>query len=763
MNLTIRIQDDFDIPANIIKNALAPYNVQQLGYAGAVEEFGIKKLPVIFISSTAHYSWPKAAAVLGIGMKQLITIPVDVDGRMNVKLLEENLIKCAENKIPVIQVVAVTGSTEESCVDPLDDIIKLRDTSRSKYGLNFYVHADGAWGGYFATMLRDGNNPPQPTDTASVRQSSYVPYLPLSSEVERHIIAFKNADSVTIDPHKSGLIPYPAGGLVYRNGSTRYLLTFDAPIVFKGATDPTIGIYGIEGSKPGAAATAVHLSHKVISTNKDGYGRILGEANFSCKKMHCILQTLAADDDPFIIVPFNRLPGEVHNDPVQTAAEKEFIRNRINGKTNEEIVEDPEALNFLRNIGPDLIINAFCINFKIPDAQGNYLQVNKDVNKVNALITAMFNDLNLLDIFQLQPPDSTTPISPMSRFGAQRKPLFFTNSTFANNKYGAAVQSIKNRLQLGHAEQSSLNFLVNTVMDPWPTSPQFFDKVIRQQLRKSILSAIGTVTDQPDIHGFLTAPQYTDDPDQKLYHKHFPMFHAAPHQYMVTVVADFIDPNARQQYFQKAKENPGELMVWANHDPLILHDWVYTTPTTGFWCDHYCGLPASGPPQMPFMSAQMYIQDVIIFEHFDQKAIYPKFLTYLVYGSKGKYHMEHYITKAPNWDNMIDVDVEGIDDELLELGVFVKFIGIPEPGANLPDHSPLEQGKTYSIAYTSRDAQVARAKIHIAKNFWFSNTRVNVASHSEVTKANDGSVSRVQACCFKNLNPQQVNHTPTNL
>jgi hypothetical protein len=296
-------------------------------------------------------------------------------------------------------------------------------------------------------------------------------------------------------------------------------------------------------------------------------------------------------------------------------------------------------------------------------------------------------------------------------------------------------------------------------MDPWPTSPQFFDKVINKQLRKSILNAIGTVTDEPDIHGFLTAPQYTDDPNLPLYHKHFPMFHATPHQYMVTVVADFIDPVARERYFQKAKENPGELMVWANHDPLILHDWVYTTPTTGFWCDHYCGLPASGPPQIPFMSAQMYVKDVIIFEHFDLKAQYPKLLTYLLYGKDGKYHMEHFITEAPNWDNLLDVDVEGIEPELLELGVFIKFIGIKEPGATLPTESPLKDGKSYRVTYTARNAKSAIATITVKNNFWFSNTRVNVSSHEPMANA-DGTISLVQACCFKN---QNVRSTPTNL
>ena len=43
----------------------------------------------------------------------------------------------------------------------------------------------------------------------------------------------------------------------------RDLLTYGAPIVAHGDTDREIGIFGVEGSKPGAAAAAVWLSHKV--------------------------------------------------------------------------------------------------------------------------------------------------------------------------------------------------------------------------------------------------------------------------------------------------------------------------------------------------------------------------------------------------------------------------------------------------------------------------------------------------------------------
>ena len=32
------------------------------------------------------------------------------------------------------------------------------------------------------------------------------------------MLALANSDSITVDPHKSGYIPYPAGALCYRNG-----------------------------------------------------------------------------------------------------------------------------------------------------------------------------------------------------------------------------------------------------------------------------------------------------------------------------------------------------------------------------------------------------------------------------------------------------------------------------------------------------------------------------------------------------------------
>ena len=94
-------------------------------------------------------------------------------------------------------------------------------------------------------------------------QSDFVPSLPLSQYVVTQLKGLKRVDTVTTDPHKAGFCVYPSGALCYRNGSMRGFITLAAPEVYHGENDPSVGVYGIEGSKPGAAAASVFLSHKV--------------------------------------------------------------------------------------------------------------------------------------------------------------------------------------------------------------------------------------------------------------------------------------------------------------------------------------------------------------------------------------------------------------------------------------------------------------------------------------------------------------------
>jgi glutamate/tyrosine decarboxylase-like PLP-dependent enzyme len=65
---------------------------------------------------------------------------------MSPEHLQQILDECVENQTPILAVIGVLGSTEFGTVDPIGDIIDLRDEFAER-GLHFPVHVDAAWGG----------------------------------------------------------------------------------------------------------------------------------------------------------------------------------------------------------------------------------------------------------------------------------------------------------------------------------------------------------------------------------------------------------------------------------------------------------------------------------------------------------------------------------------------------------------------------------------------------------------------------------------
>lgn len=118
---------------------------------------------------------------------------------------------------------------------------------QDNYGLSFLIHADAAWGGYFASMIdRKKKDLIGKPVKAHDPKSSPVPALCLKKETEEDLYALQHADSITVDPHKAGYIPYPAGSLVYRDGRLRHLVTWSGPYLSQGSSE-NIGVYGVEG------------------------------------------------------------------------------------------------------------------------------------------------------------------------------------------------------------------------------------------------------------------------------------------------------------------------------------------------------------------------------------------------------------------------------------------------------------------------------------------------------------------------------------
>jgi glutamate/tyrosine decarboxylase-like PLP-dependent enzyme len=466
LNITQRMERVYGISSDAITKALDSYTIQSLGF----DEFNRRYIkdvlpPVIMGPSTKHYSWPKNAAVLGIGKNNFLNINVDEDARMDIDHLQLHLDKCLMAKQPILMVVVVLGSTEESAVDPLASVIALREEYR-KSGMEFAIHVDAAWGGYFASLLR------KPEKAANdMIEDSHTPNLMLSDYVVEQYSTIPKAEFVTIDPHKAGYIPYPAGGLCYRNKSMRNLVAFLAPEVYHGEkVDAAMGVFGIEGSKPGASAAGVYLSHRIIRPDQSGYGKILGKALFNSKRFYSGIITLAKPEDSFIVVPVQQIPAEREGkSPKEIKEQLEYIKEHIVEKENEEI--GPQAMQLLKKLGSDQIIITYAFNFKGKDGV-----LNKDPKIANDFNHEIFERLSL---------------SPSDR--DHKPPLIITTSQFEPEVYGQKfVRTFMKRLGVDDSNLITMNFLSSTTMCPWLTDTEEgnFIPVLTQALRKTVIEVV---------------------------------------------------------------------------------------------------------------------------------------------------------------------------------------------------------------------------------------------------------------------------------
>ena len=149
---------------------------------------------------------------------------------MSLEALEAEL-----RKGDVGTVVVTLGTTAIGAVDPLDEILALRE----KYG--FRVHVDAAYGGYFRLI-------PEALDAPA----------------RRAYAVLDQADSIVVDPHKHGLQPYGCGCILFRDPSVGRFYKHDSPYTYFTSDKLHLGEISLECSRAGAAAVALWATLQLL-------------------------------------------------------------------------------------------------------------------------------------------------------------------------------------------------------------------------------------------------------------------------------------------------------------------------------------------------------------------------------------------------------------------------------------------------------------------------------------------------------------------
>jgi len=139
-----------------------------------------------------------------------------------------------------LALVGVAGSTDLGIVDSITELSEIALTQ------NLYLHVDAAFGGFVLPFFKELGYPSFDFD-----------------------FKLPGVCSITVDPHKMGLAPIPAGGILLRDEAIMKSVSVEVPYLAGGNTEQST----IVGTRSGASAVAVWalLTH----LGREGYKAVV--------------------------------------------------------------------------------------------------------------------------------------------------------------------------------------------------------------------------------------------------------------------------------------------------------------------------------------------------------------------------------------------------------------------------------------------------------------------------------------------------------
>ncbi|RAM48426.1 MAG: putative pyridoxal-dependent aspartate 1-decarboxylase [Hapalosiphonaceae cyanobacterium JJU2] len=191
--------------------------VEKAGLAAALDYYSYQGAVVIG-SELMHYSFEKAADLLGIGTHGLIKIPTNINNQVDLSALRQAVADCQAKNLHIIAIAGIAGTTDSGNIDSLSHIADIAQAA------NVHFHVDAAWGGP----------------------------LIFSEQHRQKLIGIERADSVTIDGHKQLYLPMGIGMVFTREPKLASAIEKNASYTMrKNSFD--LGKRALEGSRPGMA------------------------------------------------------------------------------------------------------------------------------------------------------------------------------------------------------------------------------------------------------------------------------------------------------------------------------------------------------------------------------------------------------------------------------------------------------------------------------------------------------------------------------
>ena len=188
----------------------------------------------------------------------------------------------------------------------------------------------------------------------------------------------------------------------------------------------------------------------------------------------------------------------------------------------------------------------------------------------------------------------------------------------------------------------------------------------------------GSAADAPNTHNMLIVGR------EAVFLSHLPMFTApdfiSPHRYQVILEAAFTKSGADPQaaYADDRRRHPATKIYTLNPDDFVLQNLSAPdgqTPVGSFRAKIFRGHLEKPGNKVIASGVTVDVKRVVHFREFDPKAASPARLEYILFGKGRELFLAHFITRPPDFDQVLSVTAVGhsFTDEELGRGMRVTF------------------------------------------------------------------------------------------
>lgn len=233
---------------------------------------GLRSDAYVVASQQGHYGALNAAGWLGIGQDNVIKVESSADNAIKLDALEAALRDLLSSGKRIAAIVATMGTTDAFGIDDLQAIAAMRDRLTQEYNLDYrpHLHADAVIG--WAWSVFRGYD--YDRNTMGFRGRTLRAIAAIETKM-RHLAL---ADSLGIDFHKTGFVPYISSLFLLRNQDDFSHIVRqrgEMPYLYHtGHYHP--GMYTLETSRGGGGAMAALANF--ILLGREGLQALLGHA-----------------------------------------------------------------------------------------------------------------------------------------------------------------------------------------------------------------------------------------------------------------------------------------------------------------------------------------------------------------------------------------------------------------------------------------------------------------------------------------------------